>query len=50
MGSDDPNVEDDEKPVTLYCILMDKYEVTNSQYQEFVHANPQWQKDLMRIA
>lgn len=50
MGSDDPNVEDDEKPVhTVYidAFYMDKYEVTNSQYQEFVHANLQWQKDRL---
>ena len=38
----------DEKPMhTVYvdAFHMDKYEVTNAQYQQFVNANPQWGKD-----
>ncbi len=38
----------DEKPVhTVHvdAFYMDKHEVTNAQYKQFVDANPQWQKD-----
>jgi formylglycine-generating enzyme required for sulfatase activity len=28
---------------------MDKYEVTNLEYQKFVLANPQWQKDRIAV-
>ena len=45
MGSN--NGDDDETPVhTVYvdAFYMDKYEVTNAQYQKFVLANPLWQK------
>ena len=38
----------DERPVhTVYldAFHIDKYEVTNAQYKEFVDANPQWRKD-----
>ena len=44
MGS---NESEDEKPVhTVYIddFYMDKYEVTNAQYQIFLDANPLWQK------
>ena len=46
MGSDDG--QEDEKPVhTVYvdAFYMDKYEVTNLEYQQFLHENPRWQKD-----
>ena len=46
MGSNDG--DDDEKPVrTVYvdAFYMDKYEVTNAQYKQFVDANPRWRKD-----
>ena len=47
MGSDDPEADNDEQPVhTVYvdAFYMDKYEVTNAQYQKFVLANTDWQK------
>lgn len=37
-----------EQPVHIVSIdafYIDKYEVTNAQYKQFVNANPQWQKD-----
>ena len=46
MGS--RNGEFNEKPVhTVYvdAFYIDKYEVTNAQYKEFVDANPQWRKN-----
>ena len=51
MGSDDPEAFDDEQPVRSVYVdnfYMDKYEVTNARYREFVLANPRWQKN--RIA
>ena len=48
MGSVDPEAVNDEQPVhTVYidAFFMDKYEVTNSEYQKFVLANPHWGKD-----
>ena len=48
MGSNDPEADDDEQPVhTVYidAFFMDKYEVTNLEYQQFVRANPRWGKD-----
>ena len=47
MGSNDSNTDAHEKPVhTVYidAFYMDKYPVTNAQYQKFVDANPQWGK------
>ncbi len=47
MGSNDPEAENDEQPVhTVYvdAFFMDKYEVTNLEYQKFVLANPRWSK------
>ena len=43
MGSNAPEADDDEQPVhTVYvkAFFMDKYEVTNAQYRQFVLANP----------
>ena len=48
MGSNDPNAEKNEQPVhTVYldAFFMDQHEVTNLEYQKFVLANPQWQRD-----
>ena len=48
MGSNAPEAYDDEQPVhTVYvdAFFMDKYEVTNLDYKEFVRANPHWGKD-----
>ena len=47
MGSNENDAENDEKPMhTVYvdAFYIDKYEVTNAQYKEFIDANPQWQK------
>ena len=49
MGSrnKDKDAESDEKPrhtVYVDTFYIDKYEVTNAQYKEFIDANPQWQK------
>ena len=48
MGSTDPKAQNDEQPVhTVYvdAFLMDEHEVTNLQYQKFLLANPQWQRE-----
>ncbi len=48
MGSDDPEAGGDEKPIhTVFvsAFYMDTHEVTNADYQKFVLANPEWQKD-----
>ena len=48
IRSTDPATRNDEQPVrTVYvnAFFMDKYEVTNAQYKQFVDANPQWGKD-----
>ena len=53
MGTDDPWLArftrmDDEQPahtVYLDAFFMDEHEVTNFEYQQFVRANPDWQKD-----
>ena len=48
MGSDDVDAFSNEGPVhTVYvdAFYIDKYEVTNAQYKQFIDANPQWQKD-----
>lgn len=48
MGSNDPEAQNDEQPVHAVYIdafFMDKYEVTNLEYQEFILANPRWGKN-----
>ena len=48
MGSNNTEAEDDEQPVRIIYLdtfYIDKYEVTNAQYKQFVDANPQWEKD-----
>ena len=47
-GSDDAEADEDEQPVrTIYldAFYIDRYEVTNAEYKQFVDANPLWQKD-----
>ena len=48
MGSDDAVAFPDEQPVHAVYVdafYMDKYEVTNLEYQKFVRDNPNWQKE-----
>ena len=48
MGGSDSDAEVDEHPehtVHVDAFFIDKYEVTNAQYKQFIDANPQWQKD-----
>ena len=48
MGSDDASASDDEQPVhtvTLEAFFMDIHPVTNAQYQDFLRAKTDWQKD-----
>ncbi|MBI5748140.1 MAG: formylglycine-generating enzyme family protein [Nitrospinae bacterium] len=50
MGSE--NGEFDEKPlhkVEIGSFYMDRYEVTNIQYQKFILYNPNWQKGKVRF-
>ena len=50
MGS--PDGEFDERPlhrVEIGSFYMDRYEVTNIQYQRFILANPYWQKGKVRF-
>lgn len=47
-GSNDAEAEDDEQPVRkiyLDAFYIDRHEVTNAQYKQFIDANPLWQKD-----
>ena len=47
MGSEAADARVDEQPIhTVYvdAFYMDKHEVTNLDYKQFVLANPQWQK------
>ncbi len=48
MGGTDPEALNNEQPVhTVYvdAFFMDEHEVTNLEYQTFVLANPQWQRE-----
>ena len=48
MGGNGPEALNSEQPVhTVYlnAFFMDEHEVTNLEYQEFVLANPEWQRD-----
>ena len=47
MGSNDLEAENDEPvhTVSVDAFYMDKYKVTNLEYQQFVLANPRWGKD-----
>ena len=48
MGGTDPEALNHEQPVHTVCLdafFMDQHEVTNLEYQEFVLANPQWQRE-----
>ena len=50
MGSNASVARKDEQPVHTVSIdtfFMDKYEVTNAQYKQFIDANPQWGKDCV---
>ena len=50
MGGSGSDAESDEHPehtVHVDAFFIDKYEVTNAQYQ-FVDANPQWQKNSVQ--
>ena len=47
MGSDDIEAQEDEQPihvVFLDAYLMDIYPVTNSDFRDFMDANPKWRK------
>ena len=47
MGSNDPEAQNHEQPVhtvSVDAFYMDKYEVTNLEYKQFVLANPRWGK------
>lgn len=51
MGSNDPEAFIDEQPVRIVNVSafsIDKSEVTNAQYREFILANAQWQKGRIR--
>ena len=52
MGSNAREAFIDEQPVRTVDVgafYMDKYEVTNAQYREFVLARPPWQKDRIAV-
>ena len=53
MGSIAPAADSDEKPVhtvSIDAFYIDKYQVTNAQYKQFVLANPRWQKNRIDSA
>ncbi len=48
MGSDEPNNYSDERPVHRVYVdafYIDKFEVTNQEFKDFITANPRWRKD-----
>ena len=47
MGNDEWGANNEQPVHTVYldAFFMDKHEVTNFEYQQFVRANPSWQKD-----
>ena len=50
MGSNDGNADNDEQPVHtvhLDAFYIDENEVTNTEFKDFLLANPAWQKDLI---
>ena len=50
MGSNDGDADNDEQPVHtvhLDAFYIDANEVTNSEFKDFVLANPAWQKDFI---
>ena len=53
MGSNDAEAGNDEQPVRRVYVdafYMDKTEVTNVEYKEFLLENPRWQKERVRAA
>ena len=49
MGSNDAEADNDEQPVRRVYVdafYMDKTEVTNLQFKEFLLENPRWQKGV----
>ena len=46
MGSNENRTDEKPRhPVSVDAFYMDKCEVTNAQYKEFLDANPKWRKD-----
>ncbi len=47
MGSEDEEAQEDEQPVRgvfLDAYMMDIFPVTNSEFRDFIYANPKWRK------
>ncbi|MDE0482325.1 MAG: SUMF1/EgtB/PvdO family nonheme iron enzyme [Candidatus Poribacteria bacterium] len=48
MGSEDGDADNDEQPehtVHIDAFYIDENEITNSQFKDFILANPEWQKN-----